>query len=156
MPGRQRLVGAPGRAYRLTMGYGVLNGALGGLLAIGLVTLMLGVAVGAVLYQHEIGASLRGIVRRVLPSPEPPAGPPIERIAWDARRLRAELLVPNPGAPMARRIGVQRAYDDLLADACRALGVSDTLAGLPPGVERDAERLHVEHELDAAGLRLNA
>jgi hypothetical protein len=51
---------------------------------------------------------------------------------------------------------MSRAYDDLLADACNALGVPDTLTGLPPGIERDAERLHVEDELKAAGLRLRA
>lgn len=83
-----------------------------------------------------------------------PVGPPIERIARDAHRLRAELLATAPGTPMARRLGLRQAYDDLLADACRALGVPDTLSALPPGTDRDAERLLVEHRLEAAGLRL--
>jgi hypothetical protein len=138
------------------MGHGLLDGPRGGLIVIALVTLVLGVTVGGALYQHEIAVLLRRLAGRVRPPPEPPAGPPIERIARDARRLRAGLLAPTPGTPMARRIGVQRAYDDLLADACRALDVPDTLTGLPLGAERDAERRHVEHELAAAGLRLSA
>ena len=135
---------------------GLIDGPLGGVFMIALITMMLAAVVGGVLYQHEIAALYRRLARKVSPPPEPPAGPPIERIARDARRLRREVLTCSPGMPMARRIGVFRAYDDLLADACRALGVPDTLEGLPLGTERDAERLHVEHELDAAGLELCA
>lgn len=87
-------------------------------------------------------------------APLTPVGPPIERIASDARRLRGELRATAPGTPMARRLGLRKAYDDLLADACCALGVPDTLTVLPPGTDRDAERLLVEHRLEAAGLRL--
>jgi hypothetical protein len=105
---------------------------------------------------RRLATLLRRLALRVRPPLERPAGPPIERIARDGRRLRAELLAIAPGTPMARRIGVSRAYDDLLAEACRTLEVPDTLSGLPPGIERDAERLHVEHRLDAAGLRLGA
>ena len=57
--------------------------------------------------------------------------------------------------PRARRIGLQLAYDDVLVDACAALEVANTLTALPLGAERDAERLYVEHKLDAAGLRLH-
>jgi hypothetical protein len=57
---------------------------------------------------------------------------------------------------MARRLGLSGAYDDVLSDACRALGVPDTLSELPPGLERDSERLHVEQELEEVGLRLSA
>jgi hypothetical protein len=130
-------------------------GVLAGVLTIALVTLMLGVAVGGVLYQREIGAFYRRVKHRLRPPPEPPGGPAIERIARNARRLRAQLLATTPGTPMARRISVTEAYDDLLAEACRALGVPYTLTGLPPGIERDAERLHVEEKLSAAGLRLS-
>lgn len=121
---------------------------------IALVTVMLGVAVASALCQHEIKGAFRWVKERIRPRPEPPAGPPIERIARDARRLRAELRGLAPGAPMARRTAISQAYDDLLVDACRAVGVPDTLTALPPGTERDAERLHVEHELDLAGVRL--
>jgi hypothetical protein len=126
-----------------------------GLLVIALVTAMLGVAVGGALCHREIEQWIRRLANRIWPPPERPAGPPIERIGRDARRLRAE-LVPNAGTPMARRVAVARAYDELLAEACRALGIPDTLTGLAPGADRDAERLHVEHELNAAGLRLSA
>ena len=61
-----------------------------------------------------------------------------------------------PGTPNARRISVVNAYDDILAEACRALDVPDTLTSMPPGIERDAERLHVERVLSDAGLRLSA
>jgi len=126
-----------------------------GLLTIALVTAMLGAAVGGALCHREIEQSTRRLANRIWPPPERPAGQPIERIVRDARRLRAE-LVPSPGTPMARRIAVTRAYDEVLAEACRALGIPDTLTGLDPGPDRDAERLHVEHELNAAGLRLSA
>ena len=139
------------------MGNGFPDGPTGGLVLLAIVTLLLGVTVGGVLYQHEIGALLRRLTHRVSPPPEPPVGPPIERLALDLRRLRAELLLATtPGTPVARRIGATRAYDDALAEACRALAVPYTLTGLPSGIERDAERLHVEHQLRAAGLHIDA
>lgn len=124
-----------------------------GLLAVVIATLMLGATVGIALYQGELARSFRRLVDRVSPAPPPPAGPTIQRIARDARRLRAE-LISAPGTPMARRLGAEKAYDDLLCDACRALGIDDTLSGLPPGTDRDAERLRVEYELGEAGLHL--
>ena len=110
------------------MGQAGLGGTGAGLITIALVTVMGGVVVGGVLYQHEIAAFVRRLRQRLSPAPEPPVGPPIERIASDVRRLRAELQALTPGLPMARRIGISRAYDDRLADACRALDVPDTLA----------------------------
>ena len=138
------------------MGQGGLGGTGAGLITVALATVMLGAAVGAVLYQREIVTLARRRLQRLSPAPSPRPGPPIERIASDVRRVRADLRAQTPGLPMARRIGMTRAYDDLLADACRALDVPDTLTGLPPGTERDAERLVVEHELEEAGLRLSA
>jgi hypothetical protein len=132
------------------------DGPFTGLFVVALVTLMLGVAVGGALYHGEIAALARRLYHRVRPPPEPPASFTIQRIARQARRVRAELLATNAGTPMARRVSVLKAYDDLLAEACRALDVPDTLTGMPPGVERDAERLRVEIELEAAGLRLSA
>lgn len=138
------------------MGLGLPEGPLVGLLGILLATLMLGVVIGGVLYQHEIAAAVRRLGRWLSPPPEPAARPPIEEIARDVRRLRGELLALAPGTPQARRIGVSRAYDDALLDACQALGVPGTFTELPPGTARAAERLLVEHELDAAGLRLRS
>jgi hypothetical protein len=133
---------------------GLLIGSLGGVIALATLTLMLGAAVGGVLYEPEIAALLRRLARRVVPPPEPPEGQPIERIARDARRLRGAVLACTPGTPMARRVAAVQAYDDRLVEACRALGVPDTLTGLPPGARRDAERLHVEYLLGEAGLNL--
>jgi hypothetical protein len=126
-----------------------------GLVVIALGTLWFGALVGGALYQREIGRILRRLERRVVPAPEPPRGLPIERIARDARRLHAELATVSSGTPMARRLGLSSAYDDLLAAACRALDVPDTLSGMAPGPERELERLHVEHELEELGLRLS-
>jgi hypothetical protein len=120
------------------------------------VTVFLVLLVGAVLHQHEIVRAARRLRERVSPPPEPPAGRPIDRIASDVRRVRREFLRPAPGLPMARRLALSMAYDDLLLDACRALEIPDTLSALPLGTERDAERLHVEHQLTRAGLRLTA
>jgi hypothetical protein len=134
---------------------GQIGGPLAGLLVLALVTLGCVASVGSVLYHAEIVHALRRRVSKLSPAPAPPQGPPIERIGCDVRRLRGELLAPAPELPQARRIGLQLAYDDVLADACAALDVATTLGVLPLGVERDAERLYVEHELAAAGLRLH-
>ena len=131
-------------------------GPVGGFLVLALVTVMLGAAVGGVLYQREIGGFLHRLRDRIWPPPEPPASLTIERIARQARQIRAELMATPPGTPNARRISVVNAYDDILAEACRALDVPDTLTSMPPGIERDAERLHVERVLSEAGLRLSA
>jgi hypothetical protein len=128
----------------------------GELLAFAFATLTLLATVGGTLYLQEIATVFRRLADRVSPPLELAANPPIERIARDARRLRAEVLAFAPGTPMARRLGVSRAYDHLLVVACQALDVPDTLTALAPGIDRDAERLHVEHELEAAGMRLSA
>jgi hypothetical protein len=138
------------------MGVGFLDGPWGGLLVIAMMTLLACAFLGCVLYQNEVGRTCRRLARRIAPPPETPSGPPIELIAGNARRLRAEMATIPTGTPMARRVGLASAYDDVLADACRALGVPDTFSGLPPGFRRDTERLHVEHELEQVGLRLTA
>ena len=142
------------RAYCRGVGQGLVGGPLGGVLTIALVTLMLGVALSGVFCQREIGLAGRWLVTRIRRPPETPTNRPIERIAHDVSRLRAKLLTLDADIPMQRRIGVLQAYDDLLAEACGVLDVPDTLTDLPLGMERDAERLRVEDELAAAGLRL--
>lgn len=124
------------------------------MVAVVLCTLMLGVAVGVFLCQDELGRAWRGARRRVTTPPPAPAGPPIEDVARSLRRLRPQVMAPAPGTTMARRRGTTMAYDDLLADAARALGVPDALTGLPEGTERDAERLRLEHLLREGGLDL--
>jgi hypothetical protein len=127
-----------------------------GLAMVVLVTVMLGVAVALGLCQREMWRAWHWLRDRVRPREEHPEGLPIERIARDARRLRAQLGAVGPGTPMSRRAAIVQAYDEVLAEACRAVGVRDTLSDLPPGTERDAERLRIEFELDRAGVRLSA
>ena len=91
------------------------------------------------------------------------ANPPkLERNIWDddlartpwSPALRSQVLAPAPGTTMARRRGTTAAYEDLLVQAARALGVEDTLSEVPEGTDREAERLRIEHLLREAGLAL--
>ena len=104
-------------------------------------------------------AGLVSLVRRVRmhlsPPPPEPSGPAIEELAAALRRVRPLVLAPAPGTPMARRRGTTAAYDDLLGQAARALGVPDLLTDLREGTDREAERLRLEHLLREAGLVLD-
>lgn len=88
------------------------------------------------------------------PSAPRPSGPPIERIAADAQRIRTQIRQAPPGVPIARLRGWREAYDDVLIDACQALSLEERLSALPEGVERDLERERVERLLVMAGLLL--
>ena len=88
------------------------------------------------------------------PPPIPPSGPPIERIAADAERIRAQVRHAPPGTPVARLRGWQAAYDDVLVAACQALALEQQLRVLPVGPVRDLERERVERMLVEAGLLL--
>lgn len=90
------------------------------------------------------------------PAPPHPAGPPIEQIAADIRRIRTQIRQAPPGTPVARMRGWLDAYDDVLVTACHALGVEERLCALPEGVERSLERERVERLLMQAGLRLGS
>ncbi|WP_181309619.1 hypothetical protein [Nocardioides campestrisoli] len=90
----------------------------------------------------------------VAPQPPSPVGPPIERIAADARRIRAEIKQAPPGAPVARMRGWLAAYDDVLVSACERLGIEQRLVQLAPGPVRDLERERVERMLVRAGFPL--
>lgn len=132
-----------------------VDGVLGGVASILGVIAVASALIGAVLYRRDLVRWYRRLADRVSPPPETAAGRPIERIARDVRRLHAEVLALAPGTPMARRRGLVQAYDDLLSEACRALGVPETLTDLPLQT-RDGERIRVEQALDRAGLRLEA
>ncbi len=85
--------------------------------------------------------------------PEAPSGPPLERLAADLRRLHPDVHHPRPGTRMAKQQGVQLAYDERLVAAATALGISSSLLLLPLyGLDREAERMRVQHALTAAGL----
>lgn len=101
------------------------------------------------------GVTVR-FVRRHRTSPAAPAGPPIEALAADLARLRAATRRLSPGTSQVRRVATLAAYDDVLADACRALDLPDTLGPLAPGPDREAERMRVESLLEAAGLRFTS
>lgn len=96
-------------------------------------------------------AQLPRLVRR-REQPAVPAGRPLEQVAADLRRLGRQLARVPAGAPMARRRGLQAAYDDVLVEAARLLEVPQTLDAVPPGRARDVERLRVQTALAAAGL----
>lgn len=81
-----------------------------------------------------------------------PSGPPLEQVAADLRRLvRCAHELPA-GSPYLRHRAVELAYDDVLVLACKELEVANELDALPPGWERDVERLRVEACLENAGL----
>jgi hypothetical protein len=85
--------------------------------------------------------------------PIAPAGPPLEQLAADLRRLYPGAHFPQKGVRMPKQRGVLMAYDDRLVDTARALEVPTTLANLPAeGFDREAERLRVEHAITEAGL----
>jgi hypothetical protein len=76
----------------------------------------------------------------------------VERLARDLHRIRTDLSALDPHTPVARRRGLVAAYDDALADACRAMGIADLLRDLPDGMDREVARLEVEEQLVDAGL----
>jgi hypothetical protein len=125
-----------------------------GVVGLVICTLMLGTACALFLCQAEIARALRHVRARLSPPPEAPAGPAIEDLARSLRRLRSEVLSPAPGTTMAKRRGATAAYEDLLVQAARALGVADTLSDVREGTDREAERLRLEHVLREAGLAL--
>jgi hypothetical protein len=84
--------------------------------------------------------------------PPRPVHRPLEAVAADLRRLGRQLARVPAGAPMARRRGLQAAYDDVLVEAAELLEVSHTMTGTPPGLARDVERLRVRAALADAGL----
>ncbi|GEP34569.1 hypothetical protein NSZ01_23370 [Nocardioides szechwanensis] len=88
----------------------------------------------------------------VSPPAPVPVGPPIERIAADVRRIRADIRHTPPGMPAARRRGWSAAYDDVLVAACRALDLEQCLESRLTMVERELERERVERMLVRSGL----
>lgn len=98
-----------------------------------------------------IGVLQRFDPRRSRPAPQ---GRPIEQIAQHARRLWRQSRLPERGRSRAKQVAISRAYDDVLAEGCEALGFPHLLRVLPPGHEHDVERDRVEDLLEEAGLRL--
>ena len=126
------------------------------LLAMAGVTAVGALGLGLVLNQRELAVRGRHWLDRVLPAPELTRARPIEQLARDLVRVRADLLAISPGTPMARRRGITQAYDELLVEACRELGLDATLGDLTrvPLDRRQHRRRQVERALEGAGLRL--
>ena len=80
---------------------------------------------------------------------------PIELIARDARRLGRRFHHPRRGLTFVKYESTRWAYDKVLAEGCRALGIEHLLEVLPPGPELDEERRRVEWLLYRAGLDLD-
>ena len=85
-------------------------------------------------------------------SPDRPVHRPLQQVAADLRRLARELALVPAGAPVARRRGLQAAYDDVLVEAAALLEVRHTMTLTPAGTARDVERLRVQAALADAGL----
>ena len=116
---------------------------------------IVGGVVGAVALMGWLARLVFGSARLPLPrraEPVAPAGRPLEQVAADLRRLGRKLSAVPAGAPMARRRGLQAAYDDVLIEAARLLEVPHTLDTVPPGRARDVERLRLQAALTGAGL----
>ena len=96
---------------------------------------------------HPVGRRATGS----MPAQSAPVRRPLERVAADLRRLTRELSVVPGGTPMARRLGLLAAFDDVLAEAALLLEVPNQLSVLPPAT-RDLERMRLLATLEAAGL----
>jgi hypothetical protein len=110
---------------------------------------------GAALHARRIAERSADLARRAHLLPQrvpPPTGPPLEKLAADLRRLRAEVRHPRPGIAMARQRGIVAAYDAVLISTAAVLEVPTTLGELGEGLDREAERLRLEHALERAGL----
>lgn len=126
----------------------------GFLKVIGISLIPVGV-MAALIHASELNERAVALGRRLhllRPAAPPPTGPPLEKLAADLRRLRAEVRHPRPGIAMARQRGIVSAYDGVLVSTARALNVPTTLADLPDGIDHEAERLRLELALEEAGL----
>jgi hypothetical protein len=82
-----------------------------------------------------------------------PPGRPLEQLVEDLRRLRT--TVDNDHHRSAtRQLGDQLAYEQVLVQLCRMVGVEQRLSQLT-GHEKDVERLRAEAELERAGIVLS-
>ncbi|MGY1770462.1 hypothetical protein [Blastococcus sp. SYSU D00813] len=83
---------------------------------------------------------------------EEPVHRPLQQVAADLRRLARQLALVPAGAPVARRRGLQAAYDDVLVEAAALLEVPHTMTLTPAGPARDIERARLQAGLADAGL----
>ncbi|ROP30630.1 hypothetical protein EDD30_3488 [Couchioplanes caeruleus] len=86
-------------------------------------------------------------------APPPVSRPGVEELAADLRRLARQRRGGPTVESAAWLAAVMRAYDHRLSLASEALGLPHHLAVLD-GMDLDLERMRVEEELRAAGMRL--
>jgi hypothetical protein len=82
-----------------------------------------------------------------------PAGPPLESVVANLRRLRREVCT-GCHRTQVRRLAVEAAYDDTLLECCRILDVDTPLATTAPR-DRPFARLLTEAALENAGIALD-
>jgi hypothetical protein len=85
--------------------------------------------------------------------PTQPLGLPLEKLAADLRRLRAELVHRKPSNNL-RLTALVEAYDDVLDAISERLEITSQLRELPLGRDRDVERLRTEAAVEQAGVPL--
>ena len=84
-----------------------------------------------------------------------PAARPLEEIAADARRLARHFHHQPRGQSFAKYEAHRRAYDDVLAEGCRALGASTTCwASSSPAASWTRSAPGSSGVLECAGLEL--
>jgi hypothetical protein len=108
---------------------------------------------------RNAGRAGLGLARQVgvlPPALEPPRHRPIEVVAHEARRLGQRYRETRRGVSYAKSEAVRRAYDDVLAEGCDALGIAHLLGVIDDAAELDAERLRVERLLHVWGLDLDS
>lgn len=124
----------------------------------GLIALAILVLGWPLLPWRRLGVAVRPLLQRLRLRRAPAAAPlgrPIEEIAADARRLSIAYRCTPRGTSFVKYEAHRRAYDDVLMEGCRALGLTTLLGVLPPGPELDAERQRIEGRLELFGLDLN-
>jgi hypothetical protein len=81
-----------------------------------------------------------------------PAGPPLERLAADLRRLRIQRA--DPRRSRVQREGARLAYEDVIRQTATALDIAHDLDGTAGRFGREIELLRIEQALHDAGLVL--
>jgi hypothetical protein len=81
---------------------------------------------------------------------------PLQVVAADVRRLGRQIALVPAGAPMARRRALAAAYEDVLIEAAVLLDVPNDVRTTPAGPARDAARMRLLADLEAAGLAVRA
>jgi hypothetical protein len=106
-------------------------------------------------WHTRLANALAVLWRRIRPPKPQPAGPPIEDIASNLRRLQRWLDTyadPKPIPGKATKLtAASNAYDRVLIEACHALDIPEGLDDTD-GLDREAERLRMQAAVEEAGV----